>query len=235
MPLDLYVGPMFAGKSTAILGIIRRNKVIGRKTLCITSAIDRRYTTNAMIVSHNRDSAPAIATSRLTDLFTSPELLAADCVIIEEAQFFPDLKDFVLPVVDTLQKHVICVGLDGDSSRQPFGQLLDLVPHADTIHKFKSLCARCGDGTEAIFTYRQPGAPTAQVNVGAADQYEPLCRKHFLEAELDKALSSRVALHAFCEANLRPVCPSTDEFLDRLIGLLGVDRGTAAFNLLLKE
>ena len=234
MPLDLYLGPMFAGKSTAILGIIRRNKVIGRKTLCLTSAIDRRYSKDARIMSHNLDSAPAVAVTHLTDLIHSPEVLAADCIIIEEAQFFPDLKDFVLPVIDTLQKHVICVGLDGDSSRRPFGQLLDLVPYADTIQKLTALCARCADGTEAIFTYRQPGAPTTQVNVGAADQYEPLCRRHFLEGELDKSLATRDrdGLKQFFRTHIEPVCRDTTEILDRLVGHLGMDRGSSAFSLL---
>lgn len=235
MPLDLYLGPMFAGKSSAILGIIRRNTVIGLKTFCITNAIDRRYTKDARIMTHALDSAPAIAVTHLMDLIRSPEVMAADCIIIEEAQFFPDLTDFVIPVVDCLQKHVICVGLDGDSSRRPFGQLLDLIPYADTITRLTALCKRCGDGTPAIFTFRQPGAPKMQVNVGAADQYESLCRRHFLEGELDKCLGDRDALTCFFTIHIRPVCKDTTEMLDRLIGLLGVDRGSAAFRLLMPK
>lgn len=184
MSLELFIGPMFAGKSSEVLRILQRNNVIGRKTLVITHAIDTRYSENPLIVTHNQHSHPACAVHTLMPLLQSNELHTADCVIIEEAQFFPDLKDFVLKVVEEHGRHVICVGLDGDSERRPFGQLLDLIPYCDTVTKFKALCKRCGDGTEAIFTYRLRGAPTAQINVGGADQYEALCRGHFIRATI---------------------------------------------------
>jgi thymidine kinase len=230
MPLELYIGPMFAGKSTEILGIVRRNRCINRKTVCITHKIDTRYSDTAHIVSHNSESAPAIATDQLTPLLVNPLVRNADCIIIEEAQFFKDLKAFVVPLVDTLQKHVICVGLDGDSNRAPFGQVLDLVPHADAIHKLKALCTRCADGTPALFTYRAPGAPTAQINVGAADQYEALCRTHFMEGEAEKALEEGGKhLAQFVETYVEPVTKTAPEELDRLIFFLGVERGAVAF------
>ena len=229
MSLELYIGPMFAGKSTEILGIIRRNKCIGRKTVCITHSIDTRYSTTGQIVSHNKDAAPALATDKLANLFHHPLVREADCIIVEEAQFFADLKAFVLPLVDTLQKHVICVGLDGDSNRAPFGQVLDLVPHADEIHKMKALCTRCADGTAALFTYRAPGAPTTQINVGTAATYEALCREHFLECEVDKLLADPVALREFYRVYIKPVAANSEEILDHLIQIVGVERGHAAW------
>lgn len=179
MSLDLFLGPMFAGKSTAALQEIRRHRVIGRNVLCITHAIDTRYSTQPMIISHNNDKIPAVAVSSLADILNLTQFHHSDYIVIEEAQFFPDLKDFVLRAVDGFKKHVTVVGLDGDSNREPFGQVLDLIPHCDSVTKFKALCTTCNDGTEAIFTYRKPGAPTTQVNVAGADQYEPRCRKHF--------------------------------------------------------
>lgn len=236
MPLELYIGPMFAGKSTEILGIIRRNSCIKQKTVCITHSIDTRYSSSGQIVSHNKDSAPALATDKLAALFHHPLVRTADCIIIEEAQFFTDLKAFVLPLVDTLQKHVICVGLDGDSNREPFGQVLDLVAHADAIHKLKALCTRCADGTPALFTYRAAGAPTTQINVGTADTYEALCREHFLEGELDKALTGGAdALSVFYETYIKPVAATDEEVLEHCIQMVGVERGHAAFKMLAKK
>lgn len=179
MSLDLYLGPMFAGKSTAILGEIRRSEFIGRKILCLTSNLDTRYGTSGSIITHNKEHYPALATGTLLDIQRLASFHQADCVIVEEAQFFPDLKEFIISSVEVYNKHVICSGLDGDSNRQPFGQLLDLIPYCDSVIKFKALCTRCKDGKEAIFTYRKPGAPQTQVNVAGADQYEPLCRKHY--------------------------------------------------------
>ena len=105
-----------------------------------------------------------------------------DYIIIDEAQFFTDLKDFVVTAVDTYEKDIICVGLDGDSERNPFGQIIDLVPYADNIRKFKAYCTQCADGTHGIFSYRRAWAPQTQISVGNEDQYEALCRKHYLAA-----------------------------------------------------
>jgi thymidine kinase len=181
MSLDLYIGPMFAGKSSAILGVVRRNEIIGRKTLCLTSALDTRYSSEARIVSHNKESYPAVAVSTLMPVICMPEFTASECIVVEEAQFFPDLRDFALAAVEGCGKHVICVGLDGDSERRPFGQLLTLIPFADNVQKFKALCTQCRDGTEAIFTLRKAGAPGDQIAVGGQDTYTPLCRHHYIE------------------------------------------------------
>lgn len=192
MSLDLYLGPMFAGKSSAILGVVRRNEIIGRKTLCITSALDKRYSTEARIVSHNKESYPAIAVSTLMPVICMPEFNSAECIIVEEAQFFPDLRDFALAAVEGCGKHVICVGLDGDSERRPFGQLLDLIPFADNVRKFKALCTHCRNGTEAIFTLRKAGAPGSQIAVGGQDTYEPLCRRHYMEGHREAKLAELI-------------------------------------------
>jgi thymidine kinase len=223
MSLDLYLGPMFAGKSSAILGVVRRNAVIGLRTLCVTSALDNRYTEDARIVSHNKDSYPAAAMKTLTPLLSTPDFKAAECIVVEEAQFFPDLRPFVLEAVERFGKHVICVGLDGDSERRPFGQLLDLVPYADNIQKFKALCRRCGDGTEALFTFRKAGAPTAQVAVGGQDTYEPLCRNHYLEEHYEARVAS------FIEAETPKVEAQPLVQLERCVSSFGVAEGAAVF------
>ena len=184
MSLDLYIGPMFAGKSSAVLGILRRHTFIGIKTLCITSILDTRYgDANNSIVTHAGDNYPATAVETLMPLLQTPEFAAATHIIIEEAQFFNDLKRFALCAANIKGKHVICVGLDGDSVAEPFGQLLELVPHCNIIHKFRALCSKCRNGREAIYTCRKTDAPeqTEQICVGGADQYEALCRDHYME------------------------------------------------------
>jgi len=132
-------------------------------------------------MTHDKDSYPAVAAKNLQELRLHSSYHQAECLIIEEAQFFPDLRDFVLFSVEVMKKQVVCVGLDGDANRKPFGQLLDLIPYADTVEKYKALCPVCHDGTKAVFTSRKVLDPTVQqISVGGSDQYEPLCRKHYL-------------------------------------------------------
>ena len=231
MSLDLYLGPMFAGKSSAILGVVRRNEIIGRRTLCLTSALDKRYTTEARIVSHNKESYPAVAVSTLMPVICTPEFNASECIIIEEAQFFKDLRDFALAAVEGCGKHVICVGLDGDSERRPFGQLLDLIPFADNVHKFKALCTHCRNGTEAIFTLRKAGAPGSQIAVGGQDTYEPLCRRHYMEGHREAKLAEFITNHTKEEGAGAP----PPDMLDRCISSFGVVEGGEIYKQVMSE
>ncbi len=184
MSLEIYCGPMWAGKSSTVLGTLRRYSSIGWKILVVTASIDNRYG-EGMIISHDKEKYPALAVDRLSPLRESPEYKTADLIVIDEAQFLPDLFDFVLHAVDQDKKYVICVGLDGDSDRKPFGDLLRLIPHCDSVQKITSFCGECRDGTPALFTYHR-SHKTEQVSVGHSNQYEPLCRKHYNEKTAHK-------------------------------------------------
>jgi thymidine kinase len=184
MSLELLIGPMFAGKSSAIQSIIRRHQALGWNVFVVTHSIDTRYTSEPAIVNHDKVMMPARATNSLMTLVNDPEYVRSRLVVIEEAQFFPDLVPFVLQTVDTSGKHVVVVGLDGDAERRPFGHVLDLVPHSDRVTKLTAMCKQCKDGTPAIFTFaaREDAASAANDGrpcVGADEKYVPLCRKHF--------------------------------------------------------
>jgi thymidine kinase len=148
--------------------------------MSITSSLDERYG-NQVISNHDRDSLAAVAVSKLIPLLEDETYKSSRLIVLEESQFFPDLLEFVLAAVEKDGKHVLCVGLDGDSNRKPFGQILQLIPYCDSVEKITSLCADCGDGTPALFSFRKSAVQQQQqIAVGAAQQYKPLCRKHYL-------------------------------------------------------
>jgi thymidine kinase len=181
MHLTLILGPMFAGKSSAILSRVKRAKVLGWKTMVITCDIDKRYdVSGAKVMTHDLTGIEAVGVNVLEGVTWTKEYLHARLIVIEEAQFFPDLYKFVVEAVDKHGKDVVVVGLDGDSDRKPFGQILELVPLADEVMRLTSLCKRCGDGTAAIFTALVSGVKGEQVCVGGAEKYEPMCRLHYL-------------------------------------------------------
>jgi thymidine kinase len=177
MSLELILGPMFAGKSSAILQIVNRHKSIGRSTLLISHSIDSRYSSENYIVNHDGSKIQCYKTNMLS--LMNKELVDTKLVIIEEAQFFNHLYDFVLDLVENQGKDVIVVGLDGDADRKPFGQILELVPLCDKVTKLKAFCKICGDGTDALFTFCKK-KKEEQVCVGGEDLYMPLCRRHYL-------------------------------------------------------
>jgi thymidine kinase len=182
MSLRVVMGPMFAGKTSEIQGVVRRNQCLGRSVLVLTADIDNRYQSDvAAIINHDRTAIPAraISVDALMTVLEWSDFAVASAVVIDEAQFFRRcLVDFVKAAVDDHGKHVTVVGLDGDAERRPFGNVLDLVPLADSVVKLTALCRQCGDGTAAIFT-RSLASRSDQVAVGGAEMYEPVCRRHF--------------------------------------------------------
>jgi thymidine kinase len=99
---------------------------------------------------------------------TRNALLNAEYIMINEAQFYPDLIDFVKKFN---YKNIYVYGLDGDFKQEKIGNILDIIPLCDSVTKLK---AQCNCGEPAIFSKRlseerdqyQPNA-----------QYIPVCRK----------------------------------------------------------
>lgn len=185
MSLELLLGPMFAGKSSAIQSIIRRHRAMGWPVFVITHSMDTRYSDTPMIVNHDKQALPAIATDALMPLLAHAEYAGSRLVIVEEAQFFADLVPFIRQVVDSDGKHAVVVGLDGDAERRPFGKVLDLVPLADRVTKLTAFCKWCSDATPALFTLAisseaEASAAAGVPCVGSGERYVPLCRKHYL-------------------------------------------------------
>lgn len=183
MSLEVIIGPMFAGKSSAILQRVKREQCIGTKTLIVTSCLDTRYTTNVNLVkTHDSQVVEAIALTALDNILELKEFNEASLIVIEEAQFFIGLYTIVKDMVEVYKKHVIVVGLDGDSERKPFGEILQLIPLCDTVTKLKALCKRCAPlKRDALFTACiVKKGKEEQICVGGNETYEAVCREHYI-------------------------------------------------------
>lgn len=177
--LTLILGCMFAQKTTELLRRVRRYRSIGYKVMVVNYKHDTRYG-ESCIASHDIDKVPALAVERLADV---PEEALGDhkVLVIDEGQFYPDLLEKVAAWADRFADlHIVVSGLDGDAERRPFGQMLQLVPHAEEVMRLSAYCSRCADGTLAHFSKKIAGATGEQVEIGAADKYIPVCRRHFL-------------------------------------------------------
>lgn len=179
---------MFAGKSSALQSIVRRRQAIGWSVLVVKHTADTRYvdcSDNSVVINHDKQSCAAVARSDLMGLVGSAEFAEARLIIVEEGQFFADIVEFALAAVEGSGKDLVVVGLDGDAHRRPFGRLLELIPLADEVQRLYAFCKLCGDGTPARFTAATNSAMASATlsggaNVGGADSYQPVCRRHFL-------------------------------------------------------
>ena len=178
--LEIFVGPMFSKKTSRLIDIYKQYTFCNIPVEIINHCADTRYH-DTMLSSHDKVMVPCIQTDKISDVWFNNnqqsdnhlKLKNASVILINEAQFFEDLYDCVLDMLKE-NKRVYIAGLDGDFSRNKFGQILDLVPMCDKITKLTALCSICKDGTLGIFSMRLT-KETHQMVIGS-DNYIPVCR-----------------------------------------------------------
>ncbi|KAL8087997.1 thymidine kinase-like isoform X2 [Apium graveolens] len=181
--IHVIVGPMFAGKTTALLRRVKSEAANGRKVALIKSSKDNRYAVDS-VVTHDGIKYPCWALPNLqafTQRLGSHAYNKLDVIGIDEAQFFDDLYDFCCKAADTDGKTIVIAGLDGDYLRRSFGSVLDIIPIADTVTKLTARCEQCG--RKAFFTLRKT-AETQTELIAGADVYMPVCRQHYVNGQV---------------------------------------------------
>jgi len=175
--LQIIMGPMFSGKSTEFIRIIREYKFIEKKILVVKHSLDNnRY--NQKICTHDKQIEECISITNIDDLNKLKEYKEAEIIFIEEAQFFKNLYNFISIGLYKHKKSFIIAGLDGDFKMEPFGDILKLIPLANKVTKLNALCKFCKNGTEAPFTKRLVRNNEQQL-VGGEDAYAAVCRHHY--------------------------------------------------------
>lgn len=187
--LTVYAGPMYAGKTTALIAELETNLEDNKKVLVIKPTIDNRYATED-VVSHdgtslNKETGHKVRCLGVNEDLHFSELNEIDVLLIDEAQFFNNLCYKSIP--DYLEHgiDVVAVGLDMDSEGKGFGSMPYLLERANVVYKLSSICSICGD--EATRTFRKfTATSSSQVLIGGSETYEPRCLAHWIEGQKEK-------------------------------------------------
>lgn len=176
--LHIIMGPMFSSKTTTLINEINVLKVYKKSIFVINSKKDVRVKTDS-IKNHNNQIFMAEKYNELDDILINKIIVNKyDTVIIDEAQFFENLVDFVKKLLDN-KIYVIVAGLNGDSNQEKFGYILDLIPLCNKITKLSAICNICNDGTPGDFTkLKSDIKKTNKILIGDCDKYIAVCRKH---------------------------------------------------------
>lgn len=185
--LHIILSSMYGGKTNSLLREVSSDAAMGLQCLYVNHSLDTRSTT--IFSTHNKllkvegeiENIKFVKTDRLSTV----EVAGFDVVAIDEAQFYEDLYECVCKFVDVDRKKVLVAGLDGNSNRQKFGQILDLIPMSDTVVKLLPYCKRCADAepkrlVKAPFTHRFVKSADV-ILVGGSEYYQPVCRSCYLE------------------------------------------------------
>ena len=172
--LHIIMGPMFSGKSTELIRLIREFKFIEKNILVIKHCSDDCRYAKSKICTHDQQKEDCLSLDDLEKIENSNNYQQAEIIFIEEAQFFNGLSEFIKRGMEDKKKSFVIAGLDGDFKREKFGCWLDLIPLCDNIEKLHSYCSDC-KRTFAIFSYRISDEKE-QTIIGSSN-YIPLCRK----------------------------------------------------------
>lgn len=171
--LRMILGPMFSGKSTEGLRLIRMYGILfgSDSILRVKYSRDTRYSHDD-IATHDKILAKAVACTKLSELGDTYKQYRA--IYIDEGQFFEDIIEFTEKALDE-GINIVISGLDADYQRKPFANgWLTLITESTYTIKLVAICMKCS--APAPHTYRLV-KDTSQELIGGADIYQARCRK----------------------------------------------------------
>lgn len=176
----LLFGPMFSGKSSELLRLLKRAQRAGLRAILFKYVKDQRYSPD-LFATHDQATAQAISAMELL-----PQLSLAlkfDFIGIDEGQFFADLVPFCSQLLSE-KKAIVVASLDSTFDMKRFGSTIELIPQADEIKKFTAVCRGCGK--DAPFSKRLTDATEEQL-IGGDQVYAAVCRGcHSLSVDILK-------------------------------------------------
>tara|TARA_R110002153_G_scaffold155933_3_gene308051 strand:+ start:11185 stop:11814 length:630 start_codon:yes stop_codon:yes gene_type:complete len=198
--VQLYIGPMRSGKTTAMYSDVERHHFAKKKTLIIKYAPDN-YRGDGISAHSGATMNKVLVIScgkRLFDIVNHPDFITADVIGIDEVQFYEDGPEFVAHYscaytptttlgstltttptthntgsVSRAGKSIYMSGLDSDFRGRLFGRIAELLPLCDRVNKLSAVC-ECGN--DAMYTHRIGSSEELEL---IGDLYVSACRQCF--------------------------------------------------------
>ena len=176
--IEVVCGSMFSGKTEELIRRLKRAQIAKQKVEIFKPTVDVRYS-ETDVVSHDETAIPSIPIESSNSLLLLVED-NVDVVGIDEAQFIDNDLAHVCVELASKGIRVIVAGLDMDFKGMPFGPMPALCAVADHVSKVHAICMKCG--SPAVFSHRLV-ADERRVMLGETQEYEPLCRRCYLESQ----------------------------------------------------
>lgn len=179
--IQLYLGPMYGGKTTELIAALHRYAIQRYRVCYINNVLDSR---GEEFSTHNKLLDSGSLTSHRIDTYKRSAFLKSDydtfvqydVIGIDEAQFYDaTIVDFCLEMRKR-EKIIVVAGLTSNFKQQQFGHLFTLLIHASSVVLVKAVCHICSKRTknEAIYTLRISDEEE-EVVIGSGDKYVSCC------------------------------------------------------------
>jgi thymidine kinase len=184
--IELIIGPMFSGKTSQLrIRVLKFRRGRKNKKEIVILKWDKDYRgdekdSNGKTHDKVEFSCIRIKSSLTKNGLIRKEILEVvknkDVIGIDDGHFWQEKDDLITfcEILANMGKLVIVAALDGDFRREPFIEVLKLIPKCEYSIKLLAVCGECG--SDAPFTLRK-NKSTKIIEVGGEDDYEPACRK----------------------------------------------------------
>ena len=170
--LIVYCGPMWSGKTSAMLALLDRYRYQNKSVVVFKPKIDDRYS-RTEVTTHTGWKIPAVTIETAADILKYLNDLPSppDVVAIDELFMVPGSAKIMIWLFR--QRFTVVVStLDLSSECKPFAEVKEILPWATKIEKLSAVCVVCGK--DAKYTYRKSDN-TDEIAVGGGESYEPRC------------------------------------------------------------
>ena len=162
--IEIILGPMYSGKTTRLMDMVE-------KAPGLVVDFSLGLLEPGTLKNHDGRRVDCVTCHHLKYL---DDISLPSKVYINEAQFFPDLIDFIRTYETSVDLYLF--GLDGDYLREPFGQLQLAISYCDTVTKLHGRCHHCKGPSSFSKRITQD---TEQMLLDEK-AYVPVCRKCYL-------------------------------------------------------
>lgn len=174
--LVVFCGPMWSGKTSAVISYAERCKFQKKKLIAFKPEMDKRYSMTE-ISSHSGWKMPAHAVTTGDDIVRIMAEIDEiyDTIVVDEMFMIPGSAEILVWAFKS-GINIIVATLDLSSTGVPFPEVKKLLSFATKIVKFAAVCSVCS--ADARYTYRKEGiAGAGEIWVGGDEAYEPRCWK----------------------------------------------------------
>ena len=178
--IEVITGPMFSGKTEELIRRVKRAKIARQQVRIFKPKMETRYD-KVKVVSHDDNYIDSFPVDTASEILNWIE--GVDVVAIDEAQFFDDEIVAVCNDLANRGIRVIVAGLDMDFKGNPFGPMPALMATAEYVTKVHAVCTKTGN--LANYSFRK-AVNEDIVFLGETQEYEPLSRAAFFEAQISK-------------------------------------------------
>ena len=171
--IELICGPMFSGKTTAMIARLAAARQAGFDVVAIKPSRDTRYGADR-IVTHDGAMLTAVSVTEVREI--ASVVAGARVVGLDEIHFFEGSLIDVCRKLAGAGVRVVAAGVEIDHRGLPFEVVACMAQAAHEVIRLTATCARCG--AAARHSQRLTGGDS-RILVGGIGMYEPRCDRCF--------------------------------------------------------